>query len=199
MQRDLRLLLIGTRRFLRGCWSFAWWTTEGLRDRRARGTGLRLLALGLVLGTVIGWSNGKVIHIITETELPKPVTAPPPGQTWARVLTTGYCPCWRCCGLSADGITAINRRIREYPHGIAADSQLVPYRTSLSVPGYGIANVDDTGGAMRQDARRGRLHLDLRFVSHDQAARWGRRWMWIAVPVDCGGAKLPYAEPTRPQ
>ena len=43
---------------------------------------------------------------------------------------------------------------------------------------------------MRQDAQRGVLHLDLRFPEHQQAKRWGRRLIWVAVPNDSGAARL---------
>jgi 3D (Asp-Asp-Asp) domain-containing protein len=182
MKRFLRHLVILLRHLLNAAWAFSWWMTEGLRRSSSRATGLRLLALGLAVGALIGWSNGKVIHIVNETELPRPVTPPPPGTVWARAMTTGYCPCWRCCGVGADGHTATRRDVRDYPFGIAVDSGLLPYGNTIVVPGYGIAQTDDTGGAMRQDAKRGLLHLDLRFKTHAEAERWGVRWLWIAVP-----------------
>jgi 3D (Asp-Asp-Asp) domain-containing protein len=182
MSRTLRTFSRALRWILDATWSVAWWSTEGLRRTSMRSTGLRLLVVGLAVGWLLGWSNGKVIHIVTETELPRPVTPPPAGTVWARAKTTGYCPCWRCCGWGADGHTAIGRDVRVHPFGIAVDSGLIAYGTPLLVPGYGFAAADDTGGAMRQDARSGVLHIDLRFREHEEAQRWGVRWMWIAVP-----------------
>jgi 3D (Asp-Asp-Asp) domain-containing protein len=130
-------------------------------------------------------------------ELPKPVTEPPPGMSWVKVVTTGYCPCVICCEKEQqDWKTATNRDIRLHPYGIASARDLVPAGLWLDVPGYGHALVDDTGGAMRQDAKRGIVHLDLRFEEHQVARRWGRRWMWIALPSECGAALLP-PEPPR--
>ena len=74
--------------------------------------------------------------------------------------------------------------------GMAAAPALIPYRMTLEVPGYGTALVDDTGGAMRQDAVRHVVHLDLRFVTHAEALRWGRRWMWISLPADGPAAQV---------
>ncbi len=99
----------------------------------------------------------------------------------ARVLTTGYCPCVRCCE-DTDRRTAINRDIDKHPKGIAADPKVVRYRTMIDVPGYGRAMVDDTGGAMRQSARKGIVHLDLRFRTHATAKRWGQQWVWVELP-----------------
>ncbi len=186
----LRRAVLVLRRSIAVCWSLSWWTTAGLRDRRTRPTGMRLLVLGLLVGALVGWSNGKIIHVIQEKELPRPVTPPPAGATWARVMTTGYCPCWRCCGLEANGHTSINRDVSTHPFGLASDPGMMPYHTELQIPGYGQAEVDDTGGRMRQDARKDLFHLDLRFVTHEEAQRWGVRWMWIAVPRDSKAAAL---------
>lgn len=99
------------------------------------------------------------------------------------VLTTGYCPCSRCCGKWANGKTALGFDVREHPYGFAADFKLLPPLTRLDVPGYGSFLVDDTGSAMRENAARLIVHIDLRFVTHKRAAEWGRRWLWIALPL----------------
>jgi 3D (Asp-Asp-Asp) domain-containing protein len=39
----------------------------------------------------------------------------------------------------------------------------------VRVPGYGLARVDDVGGGVRGN------QLDLRFRTHRQARKWGRR------------------------
>jgi 3D (Asp-Asp-Asp) domain-containing protein len=119
------------------------------------------------------------------------VLPPPAGTRWVPVKTTGYCPCWRCCGAFANGRTAINRDVQQFPFGIAVEPKLLPYRIELDVPGYGRALVDDTGGAMRQSAQQGTVHLDLRFETHQTALNWGVRRMWIAVPETAPAAHLP--------
>jgi 3D (Asp-Asp-Asp) domain-containing protein len=191
MKRLLRHLFLLLRHLLNLTWSFSWWMTAGLRQNSTRSTGLRLLALGLAVGALIGWANGTVVHVIQEKDLPRPVTQPPPGMAWARAMTTGYCPCWRCCGVGSDGHTSTRRDVRDYPFGLAVDSGLMPYGTQVLVPGYGLADADDTGGAMRQHARDGLLHIDLRFKTHAEAQRWGVRWLWIAVPDGIRAAHLP--------
>ncbi|MHC5068540.1 MAG: 3D domain-containing protein [Planctomycetota bacterium] len=122
----------------------------------------------------------------------RPVVPPQPGMAWVLTLTTGYCPCGKCCGKDADGRTAINRDVTRFPYGIAASDKpkMLAYRTWVSVPGYGEAMVDDCGGAMRQSARVGRVHLDLRFKDHDEARRWGRQWHWLELPADSPAAAL---------
>jgi len=164
------------------------------------------MAMGFIIGVLFVWRFGQVeviekvrTYIFGEKslELPKPVTPPPPGMAWVKVLTTAYCPCFICCEkVVQDHKTAINRDIRTYPYGIASDHKMVPARLNLMIPGYGYAMVDDTGGAMRQSAKRGIVHLDLRYEDHQVARKWGRRWMWIALPADTAAARLP-PEPER--
>jgi len=156
------------------------------RSRASLAGGLRLALLAGVTGLAIGWLAGERVNVTVtvrqETELPRPVTPAPPGTRWTRVLTTGYCPCAICCAGSADGKTATGRDVRSHPFGIASDPKRVRPGLRLDIPGYGQAQVDDTGGAMRQSGRDGVIQLDLRFTGHEQARRWGRRWMWIALP-----------------
>ncbi len=162
--------------------------------------GARLVTVAVLAGFAGGaltmWATGQA-RVVREVlygdvgELPKPVTPPPTGHNWVRVLTTGYCPCVICCGKYADGITARGRSVRKHPHGIATDPKLVTPWLTLDVPGYGRAIVDDTGGAMRQSGKVGVVHLDLRFTTHEEARRWGRRWLWIAMPAGAPASGLP--------
>ena len=128
-----------------------------------------LVAYGLAMGFIIGvlfhmnFAQIEVVERVTEKvrevrvylfgedkapNLPRPVTPPPPGMAWVKVLTTAYCGCEICCPGTSDNKTAINRDIRQQPYGIAVEPKIIPYRISLLVPGYGYAMVDDTGGAV---------------------------------------------------
>ncbi len=176
-------------RFLRRTW----------QGRATAAGGMRLLTVALIGGFLAGivtlWATGH-IGVVREVlygdsgELPKPVTPPPDGHAWVRVLTTGYCPCAICCGADADGITSRGRSVRQFPYGIASDPKLVTPWLTLDIPGYGHARVDDTGGAMRQSAKQGVVQLDLRFKTHQQARNWGRRWLWIAMPAGARASGL---------
>jgi len=175
----------GTRRFL------GWWFAA-LGDRHGWFAALRLTATTLGIGLVVGWGSTRYLRVIAVEEkfLPKPVIEPDNGMRWVQVKTTGYCPCALCCGIFADGRTSINRDVTKFPYGIAVEPKLVPYRLMVEVPGYGTAMVDDTGGAMRQSAKIGVVHFDLRFVTHSEARRWGVRHMYIALPADIPAATL---------
>lgn len=171
------------------------WTGRSGRLGGAR-LGLVSGGIGFLVGCLVMWGSGQA-PVVRQVlygdpgELPKPVTPPPEGSAWIRVLTTGYCPCAICCGEDADGITARGRRVDRHPFGIASDPGLVTPWLTLDIPGYGRAIVDDTGGAMRQSARRGVVHLDLRFTTHAEARRWGRRHLWIAMPAGAPASGLP--------
>lgn len=117
-----------------------------------------------------------------------------PSKNAKLVLTTGYCNCGKCCGWKRSwfgfgspvysygrlkgrpkkvGITASGTKAH---HGtIAADLKLYPMGTHLNVPGYGKGVVEDIGGAIKGQ------HIDLWFPTHEEAKRWGKRWLKIDV------------------
>jgi len=97
-----------------------------------------------------------------------------------RMKVTAYCPCEKCCGKYSDGLTAIGRNAKT-TLGVAADPKLLPYGTKLEIPGIGVRKVDDTGGAMRQSAKKGIYHIDVRFHNHEQALNFGVRWLNVKV------------------
>ncbi|HWP40927.1 MAG TPA: 3D domain-containing protein [Tepidisphaeraceae bacterium] len=90
---------------------------------------------------------------------------------------TAYCPCSKCCGPNAQGITASGKHV-SYNHGkfVAADTRILPFGTRLLIPGYAAEPVEviDRGGAIKGNK------LDVFFPTHEQALKWGRQKM---VPV----------------
>ena len=96
------------------------------------------------------------------------------GGEWVAwdIVATAYCPCAKCCGKYADGITA---------SGVPAEGKLiaapksVAFGTLIFVPGYGLAPVEDRGRAIRGD------RLDLLFPTHAAAKRFGRRKVTVQV------------------
>ena len=97
-----------------------------------------------------------------------------------KMKCTGYCVCTKCCGPNACGLTSTGKDARK-TMGIAADPKLLPYKTKLNVPGIGVMTVDDTGGAMRQDAKKGICHIDIRFASHEDALKFGVKWLDVKI------------------
>jgi 3D (Asp-Asp-Asp) domain-containing protein len=92
---------------------------------------------------------------------------------------TAYCPCRKCCGPKAQGITASGKSVN-YAGGrfVAADTSLLPFGTKVKVPGYNSdepVEVIDRGGAIKGNK------IDVFFASHDEAVKWGRRKIAVAV------------------
>jgi len=104
----------------------------------------------------------------------------PPGE-WqtVRMRVTAYCPCAKCCGQSADGITANGHRIAEGDRFVAADRQYT-FGTELIIPGYHgdtPVRVLDRGGAIKGNK------LDVFFNTHQEALEWGVRHLDVNVRV----------------
>ena len=109
-----------------------------------------------------------------------------------RMKVTAYCACTKCCGADAIGKTSTGKDAYHI-RGIAAAPKLLPYKTRLNIPGVGILPVDDTGGAMRQDAKKGIYHIDVRFCpkddndekalekAHQEARKFGVKWLNVEV------------------
>lgn len=96
---------------------------------------------------------------------------------WLEV--TAYCPCTKCCGALAAGITASGKPI-DYNAGafVAADADLFQFGAKLSVPGYHDAKtveVIDRGSAIKG------AKVDVFFPTHEQAEAWGRQWVAVTV------------------
>ena len=95
-----------------------------------------------------------------------------------RMEVTAYCPCTKCCGENAEGITASGHTV-SYNGGrfVAADTDVLPFKTKLIIPGYHGAPVEviDRGGAIKGNK------LDLYFPTHEEAREWGRKWVDVTV------------------
>ena len=101
----------------------------------------------------------------------------PSNRRVVMMQVTAYCPCKKCCGRNARGVTASGKRV-SYNGGrfVAADTNHFPFGTRLSIPGYHNAKpveVIDTGSAIKGKK------LDVYFPSHETATEWGVR----SVPV----------------
>lgn len=108
------------------------------------------------------------------------------------IEVTGYCNCGECCGWERDkdgkpvynygwmkgkpkkiGLTSTGKKAGRGT--VAADPKVFRMGTKLEIPGYGIGVVEDVGGAIK-----GR-HIDLWFPTHEEAKRWGKRYLRIKV------------------
>jgi 3D (Asp-Asp-Asp) domain-containing protein len=125
--------------------------------------------------------NPNVIH--SGQRLLIPTDGIPAGYKHWKTVTatvTAYTPYRSCCGRWADGRTSTMKRSRN-ELGCAADPRAVPYGTFVKIPGAGIREVDDTGRAMKRSWRRGRYHLDVRFLRRQRALKWGRKRLRVEL------------------
>ena len=91
------------------------------------------------------------------------------------MIVTAYCPCSKCCGKFADGVTASGRPAEGF---IVAAPPEYPFGTWMSIEGYagGLpVPVLDRGGVIKGNK------LDLLFDSHEAALEWGRKTIKVKV------------------
>ena len=87
---------------------------------------------------------------------------------------SAYCPCSKCCGDFADGVTANGYVIQPGDKLIAAPAAYA-FGTTMTIPGYGTAVVRDRGGAIKGNK------IDLLFGSHQEALEWGRQFLEVTI------------------
>lgn len=132
--------------------------------------------------------GGELLHDIRPSTLvPAATAAPLPhgfksrrrAERVLRLQATAYCPCPKCCGSKAEGVTASGLPVT-YNDGAfaAADTAVLPFGTKLIIPGYAAGRpveVIDRGGAIKG------MRVDVFFPTHEQARAWGRRWVNVTV------------------
>ena len=107
-----------------------------------------------------------------------PVVVVTPTLKTVEMEVTAYCPCTKCCGPKAQGITASGKNVH-YNDGkfVAADKKFA-FGTKLIIPGYAgskTVEVTDRGGAIKGNK------LDVYFHSHTEALKWGRQKLTVTV------------------
>ena len=123
----------------------------------------------------------ELIHTIVPVNVPTKVEAKPaislPKVRTIMMQVTAYCPCKKCCGSKAQGITASGKNV-SYNNGrfVAADRSMA-FGTKLIIPGYGEQAVEviDRGGAIKGNK------LDVFFPTHAEALKWGRQNILVTI------------------
>lgn len=109
-----------------------------------------------------------------------------PREYWRalpRMLTTTYHP----AALGGDDVTSIGMKLTKGI--IASDPRVIPYRTQLYVPGYGIGIMADTGGP-----RSTRYWLDLGYDDENWVSWRSYTTVYLLTPVP---AEIDYLLPAR--
>ena len=117
--------------------------------------------------------------VTAAARIPAVPAAAEPKTRVMRMEVTAYCPCTKCCGENAQGITASGRDV-SYNNSqfVAADTTILPFNTKLIIPGYhngATVPVIDRGGAIKGHK------LDLYFPTHEEALEWGRQMIDVTV------------------
>lgn len=96
---------------------------------------------------------------------------------------TAYCACVQCCGKS-DAITASGKKAR--PHHTVALNWL-PFGTRIEINGIPYV-VEDRGAESlfgtyfhRKGPKKQIKHVDIYMASHEEAKRFGVRWLPVEV------------------
>ena len=131
------------------------------------GTQKNRQAFNLVMVCVIASGCFWAVYAFTKVFSPPPPRVPvPAAQAGAgRIMrVSAYCPCKICCGKWADGYTASGKPAVGL---IVAAPPNIAFGTVLKIPGYGVAAVQDRGGAITGNS------LDILFATHPEALNWG--------------------------
>ena len=92
---------------------------------------------------------------------------------------TAYAPFDNVSGICADEdptVTSIGHRPGvQYA---AVDPSRIPYGTPMVVPGYGVVEAGDTGGALRNCKD---LAIDVYFDTHEEAMAWGVQYLEVTI------------------
>ena len=127
-----------------------------------------LLSIAMVIPTE---SVAEPIPVTETTTIIETTTEPP--RNIMTVTATAYCPCVKCCGKWADGITASGVKAKAN-HTIAVDKRVIPLGTHIIYNGKEYV-AEDTGGAIKGNK------IDIYFDSHEEALEFGRQTIEIEV------------------
>lgn len=78
---------------------------------------------------------------------------------------TAYCPCNKCCGAWADGLT-YTETVATEGRTIAVDPRVIPLGSTVEINGVRYV-AEDIGGAIKSD------RVDIYFNNHEDAREWG--------------------------
>ena len=140
---------------------------------------ITLLVIVCVLSFIAGSAYTKAGRPITLLKATVTETNSESSNEWRtiRMRVTGYCPCSKCCGEFADGITANGHKIRPGDTFVAADKRY-SFGTEMVIEGYSngqTVKVLDRGGAIRGNK------LDAFFHTHQEALEWGVKHIDVKI------------------
>lgn len=101
-----------------------------------------------------------------------PVYAESHGKSLGKFVITAYCTCRVCCGVYSGGNRTASGTVPTSNRTIAVDTNVIPFRTKVVINGQ-VYVAEDRGGAIKGK------RIDMFFMTHKEALRWGRRTMEV--------------------
>lgn len=139
-----------------------------------------LLCVFYFLGLFVGHSHTEVEQkevikyvYVTVTDAPEETQSEPQMVSLGMFRATAYCPCEKCNGEWANGITATGATAKSN-HTIAVDPNVIPYGTTVIVNGQEYV-AEDCGGGINGN------EIDIFMDSHTEALDHGVRTVEVFV------------------
>lgn len=101
-----------------------------------------------------------------------PVYATTHGQSLGVFSITAYCTCRICCGVYSGRNRTASGTVPTSNRTIAVDTSVIPFGTRVVINGQ-VYVAEDRGGAIKGN------RIDMFFMTHAEALRWGRRSMEV--------------------
>lgn len=101
-----------------------------------------------------------------------PVYAESHGASLGKYVITAYCTCRVCCGVYSGGNRTASGTVPTSNRTIAVDTSVIPFGTKVVINGQ-VYVAEDRGGAIKGK------RIDMFFMTHKEALRWGRRTMEV--------------------
>lgn len=98
----------------------------------------------------------------------EPVYASTHGESLGKFVITAYCTCRICCGVYSGGNRTASGTVPTSNRTIAVDTSVIPFGTKVVINGQ-VYVAEDRGGAIKGK------RIDMFFMTHKEALRWGRR------------------------
>ena len=97
----------------------------------------------------------------------------PEPESLGEFKLTAYCPCEKCCGEWADGITYTGTRATE-GRTVAVDPSVIPLGSTVRINGHDYI-AEDIGGAIKEN------RVDVFFDTHQAALQFGVQYADVAI------------------
>ena len=114
----------------------------------------------------------KMGAVTTEPAKVEPVIVEEPTSLGTFKLTA-YCPCPKCCGEWADGVTYTGTEATA-GRTIAVDPTVIPLGTTVHINGQAYT-AEDIGGAIKGN------RIDVYFPTHTEALQFGVQYAEVAI------------------